>query len=56
MEFDIMRIIATLINFGLLIAIFLLIIKFIKWLRNIGKRMDSVEESLEKISKELEEK
>ncbi len=56
MEFDIMRIIATLINFGLLIGIFLLIIKFIKWLKNIGKRLDSIENSIEKISKELEEK
>lgn len=56
MEFDIMRIIATLINFGLLIGIFLLIIKFIKWLKNIGKRLGSIENSIEKIKKEIEEK
>lgn len=53
MELDLMRIIATLINFGILIGIVVLIIKFIKWLKNIGKRIDKVEKSLNTISEKL---
>lgn len=53
MELDLMRMVATLINFGILIGIFILIIKFIKWLKNIGKRIEKIEKNLNTISERL---
>ena len=56
MELDFFRLIATLINFTLLIGIIFLIFKFIKMVFGYNKRIGKIEKDLEEIKNGLRNK